>query len=226
MKPFIVCHMMASLDGRIDCDMLEKYPGGNCYYDVLDSYKCQAFIEGRVSRAKHAALPEKFEPSDKTPCGFSVFNADLKPGDTYAISIDTYGSLMWPDWKIDEKTLICIVSEDAPVEYLKYLRRLGAFYIAVGKGRIDLPQAMDILNTEFGIERVALVGGGNINGAFLDAGLIDEISMVYGPIIDARKGMAAAFDGLPAGTEPRLFTRKDIKSFDDGCVWITYTPAK
>ena len=22
MKPFIVCHMMASLDGRIDCDML------------------------------------------------------------------------------------------------------------------------------------------------------------------------------------------------------------
>ena len=38
MKPFIVCHMMASLDGRIDCDMLEKYPGGDCYYDTLDSY--------------------------------------------------------------------------------------------------------------------------------------------------------------------------------------------
>ena len=32
MKPFILCHMMASLDGRIDCDMLEKYPGGDCYY--------------------------------------------------------------------------------------------------------------------------------------------------------------------------------------------------
>ena len=47
MKPFIVCHMMASLDGRIDCDMLEKYPGGDCYYDTLDSYQCQAFIEGR-----------------------------------------------------------------------------------------------------------------------------------------------------------------------------------
>ena len=109
---------------------------------------------------------------------------------------------------------------------LEYLKKLGVSYIAVGKGRIDLPQAMDILNTEFGIERIALVGGGNINGAFLDAGLIDEISMVYGPIIDARKGMAAAFDGLPAGTEPRLFVRKALKAFDDGCVWITYTPAK
>ena len=226
MKPFIVCHMMASLDGRIDCDMLEKYPGGNCYYDVLDSYKCQAFIEGRVSRAKHAALPEKFEPSDKTPCGFSVFNDNLELGGKYSVSIDTHGTLMWPDWKIDEKPLICIVSEDAPVEYLKYLRKLGAFYIAVGKGHIDLQQAMEILNTEFGVKRVALVGGGNINGAFLDAGLIDEISMVYGPIIDARKGMAAAFDGLPAGTEPRLFVRKDLKAFDDGCIWIAYTPAK
>lgn len=224
MKPFIVCHMMASLDGRIDCDMLEKCPGGDCYYDTLDSYQCQAFIEGRVSRAKHTALPEKFQTSEKTPCGFSVHCA--VKSDAYSVSIDTHGTLMWPDSKIDEKSLLCIVSEDAPTAYLEYLKKLSASYIAVGKGRIDLSRAMDILNTEFGVERVALVGGGNINGAFLDAGLIDEISMVYGPIIDARKGMAAAFDGLPAGTEPRLFVRKDIKSFDDGCVWITYTPAK
>ena len=226
MKPFIVCHMMASLDGRIDCDMLENLPDGSCYYDTLDSYKCQAFIEGRVSRAKHAASKTKFEATDKTPCGFSVFSDCREPEDTYSVSIDTHGTLMWPDWHIDEKPLICIVSEDAPVDYLKYLRRLGAFYIAVGKGRIDLPKAMDILNTDFGVERVALVGGGNINGAFLDAGLIDEISMVYGPIIDARKGMVAAFDGLPEGTEPKLFKLKVCKQFDDGCVWTTYVPKK
>jgi len=226
MKPFIVCHMMASIDGRIDCDMLDNYSGGDCYYDTLDSYKCQAFIEGRVSREKHSAARGRFTASDKTPCGFRVFSDNLEPGDTYAISIDTHGTLLWDDWKVGGKTLICIVSEDAPIDYWKYIRGLGAYYIAVGKGRVDLPRAMDILNTEFGIERVALVGGGNINGAFLDAGLIDEISMVYGPIIDARKGMVAAFDGLPEGTEPRLFTRKSVKSYRDGCVWITYTPKK
>ena len=26
--------------------------------------------------------------------------------------------------------------------------------------------------------------------------------------------LAAAFDGFPAGTEPRLFVRKDVKTFD------------
>ena len=205
MKPFIVCHMMASLDGRIDCDMLENLSDSSSYYDTLDSYKCQAFIEGRVSRAKHSALQVKFEASDKTPCGFSVDCYSMSDKCSYSVSIDTHGTLLWDDRQVDGRPLICIVSEDAPAEYLKYLRILGAYYIAVGKGRIDLPRAMDILNTHFGVERVALVGGGNINGAFLDAGLIDEVSMVYGPIIDARKGMAAAFDGLPEGTAPRLF---------------------
>ena len=146
MKPFIACHMMASIDGRIDCDMLDNYSGGDCYYDTLDSYNCQAFIEGRVSREKHSALQGRFTASDKTPCGFRVFSDNLEPGDTYAISIDTHGTLLWDDWKVGGKTLICIVSEDAPIDYWKYIRGLGAYYIAVGKGRVDLPRAMDILN--------------------------------------------------------------------------------
>ena len=224
MKQFIVCHMMASIDGRIDCDMLEKYPGGNCYYDALDYYKCQAFVEGRVSRGKHAALPDGFRTSVNTPCGFRVHCGTVSK--SYSVSLDTHGSLMWPGDMIDDRPLLCIVSEDAPSEYLDYLRTLGASYIAVGRGRIDLQRAMEILNSEFGIERVAVVGGGNVNGAFLNAGLLDEISIVYAPIVDARKGMTAAFDGLPAETDPRLFVRKDIKSFDDGCVWITYARVK
>ena len=27
-KPYIVCHMMTSVDGRIDCAMTEQLPGG------------------------------------------------------------------------------------------------------------------------------------------------------------------------------------------------------
>lgn len=33
MRPYIICHMMASLDGRIDCDMTEQIglvPMANC----------------------------------------------------------------------------------------------------------------------------------------------------------------------------------------------------
>ena len=31
-KPYIVCHMMTSVDGRIDCAMTEHLPGVQEYY--------------------------------------------------------------------------------------------------------------------------------------------------------------------------------------------------
>lgn len=37
MKPFIVSHMMTSVDGRIDCAMTEKIETSSVYYDALDS---------------------------------------------------------------------------------------------------------------------------------------------------------------------------------------------
>ena len=34
-KPYIICHMMTSVDGRIDCAMTEQLPGVQEYYDTL-----------------------------------------------------------------------------------------------------------------------------------------------------------------------------------------------
>lgn len=36
-KPYIICHMMTSVDGRIDCAMTEHLPGVQEYYDTLDA---------------------------------------------------------------------------------------------------------------------------------------------------------------------------------------------
>ena len=36
-KPYIVCHMMTSLDGRIDCAMTEQLPGVDDYYQTLEA---------------------------------------------------------------------------------------------------------------------------------------------------------------------------------------------
>ena len=34
MKPYIVCHMMSSVDGRIDCAMTEVIEDSDVYYTV------------------------------------------------------------------------------------------------------------------------------------------------------------------------------------------------
>ena len=48
MKPYIICHMMSSVDGRIDCDMTEKI-GGDEYYEVLKRLDCSSELSGRVT---------------------------------------------------------------------------------------------------------------------------------------------------------------------------------
>ena len=48
-KPYIVCHMMASVDGRIDCAMTEQLPGVQEYYAALDALEAPTRVSGRVT---------------------------------------------------------------------------------------------------------------------------------------------------------------------------------
>lgn len=49
---------------------------------------------------------------------------------------------------------------------------------------------MEILAEKFGVERMGIVGGPKINTAFLEAGLLDEISLLVGAGIDGRGGIS------------------------------------
>ena len=83
---------------------------------------------------------------------------------------------------------------------------------------------MEILNTEFGVERLAVLGGGKINGGFLEAGLIDEISLLLAPGIDGRSGQPALFDGIRdyASYKPYSLKLKSVETVGEGVLWIRY----
>lgn len=50
-KPYIICHMMISIDGRIDCAMTSKLPGVDDYYTTLDEINVPTTVSGRVRRS-------------------------------------------------------------------------------------------------------------------------------------------------------------------------------
>ena len=54
-RPYIVCHMVESIDGRIDCGMVDKISGDE-YYSTLESLGCPASVEGRVTMEHYYAL--------------------------------------------------------------------------------------------------------------------------------------------------------------------------
>ena len=110
---------------------------------------------------------------------------------------DTHGKLLWPDAGEPEKPLLILTSEQVPQEYLTYLDSRNISWIAAGRERIDLARVAELLATEFGVERMAVVGGSAINTSFLDAGLLDEVSILIGAGIDGRGSMPAVFDACP-----------------------------
>lgn len=60
MRPYIVCHMMASVDGRIDCAMTEQIESGDEYYEALAELGCPSLLMGRVTMQLHYAAAEPF----------------------------------------------------------------------------------------------------------------------------------------------------------------------
>ena len=72
-KPYIVCHMMTSVDGRIDCAMTSQLPGVNDYYETLDALNVPSTVSGRVTAELETAEPGTFKAADATPFGEAGF---------------------------------------------------------------------------------------------------------------------------------------------------------
>ncbi len=219
-KPYVVCHMMASIDGRIDCDMTEQI-GSDGYYESLKELNIDASVEGKGTAVKHYAEPVPFKATDNATIGKADFYRS-HGGNHWEVVADTRGTLVFPE--SDTKGRLVLTSEMASKEYLEYLRKHNTSYIAVGKEKIDLAKALEILYDEFDVRRVGVVGGGHINAGFLQAGLLDEVSILFGAGIDGREGFTAAFDGVPADhVHPWRLKLEEVRRMDDDSVWLRYS---
>lgn len=221
-RPHIICHMMTSVDGRIDCAMTSLLPGVDDYYATLNALDVPTTVSGRVTAELEMAEPGVFEAKDSTPYGKEDFS---KAADAagYEVVVDTHGKLLWPDSAGMDKPYLIITSQQVPQEYLRYLDEKHISWIACGKSRIDLSRACEILAENFGVERMGIVGGPAINTAFLDAGLLDEISILIGAGVDGRKEMPSVFDGRAMDYPLTHLSLSDVQKFDSGAVWLRYT---
>lgn len=220
-KPYTVCHMMTSIDGRIDCAMTAQLAGVEEYYAALEELDLPSTLSGRVTAQLEMSLPGVFQTQKNEPFGQEGFSKKAA-AKGYEIIADTRGTLLWEEDIDAAKPHLIITSESVSREYLDYLDERHISWIACGKGRIDLKRAVEILAEEFGAECLGIVGGPAINSAFLEAGLLDEISILIGLGIDGRKGMPAVFDGFPMEKTPTPLKLKEAKTYQNGAVWLRY----
>jgi riboflavin biosynthesis pyrimidine reductase len=141
-------------------------------------------------------------------------------------SLDAQGKIARGRSDIGGDLIVVILTKRVSDAHLAGLRRDGVSYIFAGEQELDLALTLEVLNRELGLERLLLEGGGGSNGAFLRAGLIDEISLAICPAVDGAKGAPSIFDsndneaGTPAPI--RSMTLASCAVLEGGAVWLRY----
>ena len=222
-RPYIVCYMMTSVDGRIDCAMTEKLPGVQEYYPLLDELGLQTAVSGRITAQLELAEPGKFQSKSVTPVTQNVTSKKVDSAVGYSVVVDTRGTLLWRDDSAYEQPHIILLSRQVSREYLNYLDEKNISYIVAGDTGIDLPAACTVLKETFGIERLGVVGGPTINTAFLDAGLLDEVIVLIGAGIDGRASYPTVFQRADERSwDLTPLKLLEAKAYDSGAVLIRY----
>lgn len=234
-RPYIFCHMMTSLDGKIMGDYMETPEGeqaGSVFYEIAFGknayYKHQGWLSGRVTTDDNFTFyekPELDENAQKVPEGDFVAQPDEG---MYYVSVDPSGKLGWKSCTLTygdtTAHVLEILTEKASNAYKAFLRRLGISYIIAGETGLDYGMAMEKLKVLFHIETLMLGGGGVLNWSFIQAGMCDEISIVIAAAADGSTDTPALFSakGNFAPSKALGFRLENAEVKDGGSVWLRY----
>lgn len=229
MKPYVICHMMPSLDGRLRTERWDIPEKAHDEYDrTADTFRAQAWLCGRVTMEEFAdghwrrSSKQRGERIDR--------NDWIAPnrGKRYAVALDSKGKLAWKESAVEGDSLIVALTKAVPTGYLSYLRGKGISYLFAdgGRGELNLNTVVTKLREKFGIKRLLVEGGGKTTGEFLRARLIDEISLLITPVADGRLGEPALFDtvsnrGPKALANVRILSVRQIGA---GMLWLKARP--
>ena len=224
-RPRVICHMMASVDGRIVVEGWPLAAEGRAEYEAVHaSYDPDGWICGRVTMEPFAGgvRPEAEVAREHT--GGAPREDFVAPGayDSFAFAIDASGRLAWESNDIDGDHVVAILSERVSDAYLAFLREHGVSYLLAGARDVDLPLALEKVGARFGVRTLMLEGGGRINGGMLRAGLVDEVSLLVAPVADGRIGTPALFDVDGDDGAPCRLALDDVERRADDVVWLRY----
>lgn len=224
-RPYVICHMLPSIDGRIVLRDWKLKNATREYERTAATFGADAWIIGRISMEPYAGKARVPARKNGEPIARKDFIAE-HDATSYAIAIDPSGKLRWDASDIDGEHVITVLSESVSDDYLAFLQGKGVSYLFGGKSRIDLAKVLRKLRSYFGIRKLLLEGGGKINGSFLAANLIDEVSVLVAPIADGSIGTPSLFDVADRRAPARSLKLRSVEKRSGGIVWLRYHSAR
>ena len=227
LKPYVICHMLGSVDGRIKQNIWGFKDHHKYFEETAEKIQADAWLVGRVTMQEFSS--KKMQPigTPKHEIPNEDFVAD-QPAKTFAVVIDPSGKCFWDSNMVSTEHVIEVLTEKVSAGYLEHLRSANVSYIFGGKEVLDLELVLRKLSALFAIKTVRIDGGGHVNGSFLKAGLINEFSLVLAPVADGTIGTPTVFE-VEEGYGDRKATQFKIKSVEriyDDFLWIRYNVIK
>lgn len=226
MRPYVICHMCTSIDGKILGERWGKLPGYKHQSDLFEttaaSFGIGAWLVGTTTMDEFDGPKRRLPKAKKTLARRDqIANPNAK---RLAIGADAKGFLRFRTNEVEGDHVVLLITERVGNDYLAHLQSAGVSYLFCGRKEIDLPTALRKLGSAFRLRQLMLQGGGKFNGAMLRAGLVDEISHITVPVADGGTGISSFFDmpGRPPGKAAatlRLFSCKKLRG---SVIWCRY----
>jgi len=197
MKPHVICHMLSPLDGRL---IVQAWaPEGSAFnkhvideYERLhDSFQADAWLSGTQTMKEFATGNAAPREGERVERPWHLADTSARH---FAIAIDRKGQLHWASPVADKGHVVVILGASVADAHLAELAMAGVSYLVMPADDIDLAAMLGEIHERLGIKNLLLEGGATMNGAFLKAGLVDEVSLLMCPAIDGSTGAPAIFE--------------------------------
>ncbi|MBV8755120.1 MAG: dihydrofolate reductase family protein [Hyphomicrobiales bacterium] len=232
MRPYIICHMGTSIDGRLHPSRFTSAAAGvspavlrGHYEKIHETLDADGWIVGRKTMSEMAKGTERhIADAPKLPRGAS--HVGNRNGRKLAIGIDPSGRVHFGKDNVGGDHAVAVLGGEVSDAHLTELREDGVSYIFAGPTGDDLGGAMERIASTFGVKRLLLEGGGSINGAFLKLKLIDEFSTLIFPAVDGVAGTQSIVDyhgregDRPGAGQALRLTH--LEALEGGMVWLRH----
>lgn len=236
MKPKVICHIMASVDGHIQVEHWTAPYVSDSRSEIMQVYaetgrmlQTDAWTFGRNTlrdifpdRTDIFPIEEKHVEKDAPVMAESSYQAERR-SERMFISFDPESDIIYTSSQLRGCDIVVVLSmHTATPRYLSLLRGMGISYLVVAD-ITKLKSILEQLNAIFGIQKISLQGGGLLDGAMLSSGAIDELSLVIYPGLNTVDGSVSIFDKIkPHAISHTSLQLISTQTMVHGVVWLRY----
>ncbi len=120
------------------------------------------------------------------------------------------------------RDVVVLTTEQTPKSYVDYLKQRNYDYYVIGRNQVDLKNALRTLSENYKSDNIMIDSGRELTNAFLNQGLIDEISLLIVPVIVGKKS-ENLFSNVVQNLSLELIK---TQQYPGGYVWNLYTVKK